>query len=112
MQQGSAPQMGVGAGDVFPAASQQQQPPQSIHVGIAVSALQLHMDPSLPDVPALPPPPLLVEPPVFAPALPPDEVAPPVPASLLVAPPVPASLPLSLPHAASPTVEDPVTTRT
>jgi hypothetical protein len=100
MQHGWAPQMGVGAGDVCPAASQQQQPPQSIHVGTVVSALQLHMEPSLPDVPAL-----LVDPPVSAPVLPPDEVAPPVPASLLP--------PLSLPHAASPTVEDaPVMTRT
>jgi hypothetical protein len=101
MQHGWAPQMGTGAGDVFPAANQQQQPPQSIHVGTSVSAMQLHTEPSLPDVPA---PPALVAASVCVPALPPDEVAGCVPASLPLA--------LSLPHAASPTVEDaPVTTR-
>jgi hypothetical protein len=37
-QQGSAPQIGVGYGDVDPAGNQQQQPLQSVHVATCVSA--------------------------------------------------------------------------
>lgn len=97
--------MGVAAGDVCPAANQQQQPPQSIQLGTAVSGLHMHMEASPPDMP-----PALVDPPVADPPVP-------VAASLLAVlppvalfPPVPASDSvgeLLLPHAAaSPTVED------
>jgi hypothetical protein len=103
--------MGVAAGDVCPAGSQQQHPPQSIQVGIAFSGMHIeaHMDASPVDAP-----PELVDPP-FA--------EPPVEASLFpvpcveLFPPVPPSDSvgevLLLQAAASPTVEDaPLRTRT
>jgi hypothetical protein len=43
-QQGSVPQIGVGAGDVLPAGNQQQQPLQSVHAAFDMSGLQLHVE--------------------------------------------------------------------
>lgn len=95
--------MGVAAGDVAPAGNQQQQPPQSIQLGTAVSGLHMHMEASPPDLP-----PALVDPPADDPpvaaslfaVLPPVALFPPVPASDSFGE-------LLLPHAAvSPTVED------
>jgi hypothetical protein len=88
--------MGVGAGEVCPAANQQQQPLQSIQLGTFFSGAHMHIEASL----ELLPPPLLDEPPD-------DDDEPPVSE--------PGPVPLSLPHAeaTSPTVEDaPVTTST
>ena len=42
MQQGSTPQIGVGAAEVDPAGNQQQQPLQSVHDASVRSALQTH----------------------------------------------------------------------
>jgi hypothetical protein len=94
VQQGSAPQIGVDAGDVDPAGNQQQQPLQSVHVATCGSAWHtaLHDEASPP----------LVD--IAASVAPPDpSVGPAAPLSSLDEPPVPLVLLL---QAASPTVDD------
>jgi hypothetical protein len=99
-QQGSTPQIGVDAGDVAPAGSQQQQPLQSIHVVSCESGWHAaaHAEPSPPVV-------------AGAPSVVPDpSLGPFAPPSSLEGPPLPLVLLL---QAASPTVDDaPIATMT
>ncbi len=105
MQHGSAPQIGVGAGEVDPAANQQQQPLQSVHDASVGSGLHtaLHDEAS---------PPVLDVAASVVPVDPPESVGSfdPLPLPLLEGPVVPVVLLL---QAASPTVDDaPMTTIT